>query len=80
MAVFFLLVGLEIERELYIGNWPISKKPCFPSCSHRGMAVPAGFHFFLTCTPWQHGFGIPMATDIASPWEYFPSWVISPAS
>jgi len=67
MAVFFLLVGLEIERELYIGELADFKKALLPIIAALGgMLVPAGIHFlFNHGTPWQHGFGIPMATDIA---------------
>lgn len=67
MAVFFLLVGLEIERELYIGELADFKKALLPIiASIGGMLVPAATHFlFNRGTPWQVGFGIPMATDIA---------------
>ncbi|MBN9384992.1 MAG: Na+/H+ antiporter NhaA [Chitinophagaceae bacterium] len=67
MAVFFLLVGLEIERELYAGELADFKKALLPIVAAiGGMLVPAGVHFlFNRGTPWQHGFGIPMATDIA---------------
>jgi len=67
MAVFFLLVGLEIERELYIGELADFRKALLPIIAAiGGMLVPAGVHFFFNRgTPWQHGFGIPMATDIA---------------
>jgi NhaA family Na+:H+ antiporter len=67
MAVFFLLVGLEIERELYIGELADFKKALLPIIAAiGGMVAPAGIHFlFNNGTPWQHGFGIPMATDIA---------------
>jgi len=67
MAVFFLLVGLEIEREIYIGELADFRKALLPIVAALGgMLVPAGFHFFLNRgTPEQAGFGIPMATDIA---------------
>lgn len=67
MAVFFLLVGLEIERELYIGELSDFRKALLPILAAiGGMLVPAGVHFlFNRGTPWQGGFGIPMATDIA---------------
>jgi len=67
MAIFFLLVGLEIERELYIGELADFKKALLPIIAAvGGMLAPAGIHFlFNRGTPWQHGFGIPMATDIA---------------
>lgn len=67
MAVFFLLVGLEIERELYIGelsDWRDALTPAFAALG--GMVVPALFYFSMNAgLPSQSGFGIPMATDIA---------------
>jgi len=67
MAVFFLLVGLEIEREIYIGELADFRKALLPILAAvGGMLIPAGFHFFLNHgRPEQSGFGIPMATDIA---------------
>jgi len=67
MAVFFLLVGLEIEREIYIGELADFKKALLPILAAvGGMLVPAGIHFlFNHGTPEQPGLGIPMATDIA---------------
>jgi NhaA family Na+:H+ antiporter len=67
MAIFFLLVGLEIERELYIGELADFKKALLPIfAALGGMLIPAGVHFlFNRGTPTQSGFGIPMATDIA---------------
>ncbi|MDX2133867.1 MAG: Na+/H+ antiporter NhaA [Saprospiraceae bacterium] len=67
MAVFFLLVGLEIERELYIGelsDWRNALVPLMAAVG--GMAVPAiVFLAYNNGLPTVHGFGIPMATDIA---------------
>jgi Na+:H+ antiporter, NhaA family len=67
MAIFFLLVGLEIERELYVGELSSFKNALLPIVAAiGGMLVPAGIHFaFNYGTPTQSGFGIPMATDIA---------------
>ena len=67
MAIFFLLVGLEIERELYIGELADFKKALLPiMAAIGGMLVPAGIHFlFNHGSPTQSGIGIPMATDIA---------------
>lgn len=67
MAIFFLLVGLEIERELYIGELNDIKVAALPiAAAIGGMLVPAAIHFlFNQGTPTQSGFGIPMATDIA---------------
>ncbi|MBN8668337.1 MAG: Na+/H+ antiporter NhaA [Chitinophagales bacterium] len=67
MAVFFLLVGLEIERELYVGELSEWRNAMLPiAAALGGMLIPAIFHFaFNTGTPTVNGFGIPMATDIA---------------
>ena len=67
MAIFFLMVGLEIERELYIGELSEFKKALVPAIAAvGGMLVPALFHFALNAgTETKSGFGIPMATDIA---------------
>ena len=67
MAIFFLLVGLEIERELYVGELSDFKNAVLPILAAvGGMLFPALIHFlFNRGTPAQAGFGIPMATDIA---------------
>ena len=67
MTVFFLLIGLEIERELYIGELSNLKNALLPiSAAAGGMIVPALIHFgFNYGTTFQNGIGIPMATDIA---------------
>jgi NhaA family Na+:H+ antiporter len=67
MAVFFLLVGLEIERELYAGELSSLKKAMLPAVAALGgMLVPALIHISLNAgTVSQSGFGIPVATDIA---------------
>lgn len=67
MAIFFLLVGLEIEREIYIGELSTIKKASLPVIAAvGGMLVPAAIHFIFNYgLPSQTGFGIPMATDIA---------------
>lgn len=67
MTIFFLLVGLEIERELYIGELSDIRKSLLPVIAALGgMLVPAVIHFcFNHDTSFQSGFGIPMATDIA---------------
>ena len=67
MAVFFLFVGLELERELYVGELSNFKKALLPIVAAAGgIVVPAGIHFALNAdTPTQPGAGIPMATDIA---------------
>ncbi len=67
MTIFFLLVGLEIERELYIGELSSIKNASLPVLAAiGGMIVPALIHFlFNHGKPEQPGIGIPMATDIA---------------
>jgi NhaA family Na+:H+ antiporter len=67
MAVFFLMVGLEIERELYVGELADFRNALLPILAALGgMIVPALIHFsFNSGTEAQSGFGIPMATDIA---------------
>lgn len=67
MTIFFLLIGLELEREIYIGELSKIKNASLPLfAALGGMVVPAGiFLFFNYNTPTQSGAGIPMATDIA---------------
>lgn len=67
MALFFLLIGLEIERELYLGELSNLKQASLPIVAAiGGMALPALFHFLLNWgTDTAGGAGIPMATDIA---------------
>jgi NhaA family Na+:H+ antiporter len=67
MAVFFLLIGLEIEREIYVGELSSAKKALTPIIvAIGGMAVPAMFYIVFNINhETAAGFGIPMATDIA---------------
>jgi Na+:H+ antiporter, NhaA family len=67
MAVFFLFVGLELERELYNGELSDFKNALLPIVAAiGGICLPALIHFALNAgTPTQPGTGIPMATDIA---------------
>lgn len=67
MAVFFLLIGLELERELYNGELSNFKNALLPIfAAIGGLVMPALIHFFLNNgTETQAGIGIPMATDIA---------------
>ncbi len=67
MAVFFLLIGLELERELYVGELSDPRNALLPIvAAGGGMLAPALVHFALNQgTSTQAGFGIPMATDIA---------------
>ena len=67
MAIFFFLVGLEIKRELLVGELSSLKKSMLPIVAALGgMLVPALlFSAFNLSTPWAKGWGVPMATDIA---------------
>ena len=67
MTVFFLLVGLELEREIYIGELSNIKKALLPIIAAiGGMLAPALIHFcFNFDTNTVAGAGIPTATDIA---------------
>ena len=67
MAIFFLMIGLELEREVYIGELSKIKDAILPiSGALGGMIFPALiFLLFNFGTKTQSGIGIPMATDIA---------------
>ena len=67
MTIFFLLIGLELEREIYKGELSNIKNASLPIFGALGgMLVPAGIFLLLNYgTSAQSGFGIPMATDIA---------------
>ena len=65
MALFFLMVGLEIKREMVIGELSSVSKASFPIVAAiGGMAIPALIYVALNPEN-PLGFGIPMATDIA---------------
>ena len=67
MAIFFLLIGLELKREFYNGELSNPKTALLPIVAALGgIALPALIYFgFNYGLPTQVGFGIPMATDIA---------------
>lgn len=67
MTVFFLLIGLELERELYNGELSSLKSASLPLFGALGgMIIPAVLFYFINKgTATQSGIGIPMATDIA---------------
>ena len=67
MAVFFFLVGMEIKRELTVGELSSVKRALLPiAAAVGGMLVPASIFMLLNKGgEFQHGWGIPMATDIA---------------
>lgn len=67
MTIFFLLIGLELEREIYIGELSNLRNALLPIfAAAGGMLIPAGIYLSLN---WGgdsvRGAGIPMATDIA---------------
>lgn len=67
MAIFFLMVGLEIKREFLIGELSGVQKAAFPIVAAiGGMVVPAVLYYLIAdSSGFGQGFGIPMATDIA---------------
>jgi len=67
MAIFFFLIGLEIKREVMIGDLNNLKKASFPIfAALGGMIIPISLYSFLNNDPASsHGWGIPAATDIA---------------
>lgn len=67
MAVFFLLVGMEIKRELLVGELASIKKSILPVIAALGGMIVPALIYISWCgnTPFNNGWGIPMATDIA---------------
>ncbi|MDQ3224579.1 MAG: Na+/H+ antiporter NhaA [Gemmatimonadota bacterium] len=67
MAVFFFVVGLEIKRELLVGELASPRQAALPAVAALGgVLVPAGIYALLNRgTVGAQGWGIPMATDIA---------------
>ncbi len=67
MSFYFLLVSMEIKRELTIGELSSVKKATLPLFGAiGGMVAPALVYAMVNSgTPYAHGWGIPMATDIA---------------
>ena len=67
MAIFFFLIGLEIKRELTVGELNTTKKAIFPLfAAVGGVAIPGLLFYFLNDNPETlKGWAIPMATDIA---------------
>jgi len=67
MAAFFLLVGLEIKRELVLGELASVRKATLPiACAIGGMIVPAALYWVFNPIGFgARGWGIPIATDIA---------------
>ncbi len=67
MAIFFFVIGLELKREFMDGELSTAKKASLPMMAALGgMIVPAILYFTINQgTEAEHGWGIPMATDIA---------------
>ena len=67
MALFFLVVGLEIKRELVLGELRVLRRAALPiTAAIGGMVIPAAlFAAINSGTDTSHGWGVPMATDIA---------------
>ncbi|SDE26958.1 sodium/proton antiporter, NhaA family [Mucilaginibacter pineti] len=67
MAVFFFVIGLELKREFMAGELSSLKKASLPMVAALGgMLIPALIYFFINKDAnSEHGWGIPMATDIA---------------
>jgi NhaA family Na+:H+ antiporter len=66
MAVFFFLIGLEIKRELLVGELASPRRAMLPAAAAGGVLLPAAIYLAVN---WggtgMHGWGIPMATDPA---------------
>lgn len=67
MALFFLVMGLELKRELLVGELSSLRQALLPiMAAIGGMVIPAlGYYIFNTSGHTANGWGIPMATDIA---------------
>ncbi|MDP8171408.1 Na+/H+ antiporter NhaA [Pasteurella skyensis] len=68
MAIFFILVGLEVKRELLEGSLSTYQQAIFPAIAAiGGMVIPAAVFYLITQSnpELQRGWAIPMATDIA---------------
>ncbi len=66
MAIFFLVAGLEIKRELVVGELREPRKAALPVvAAFGGMVVPALLYVLIAGADVRNGWGVPMATDIA---------------
>lgn len=66
MTIFFLLIGLELEREIYIGELSDVRNALLPIfAAMGGMVFPAGVYLAMNWSGERAGAGVPMATDIA---------------
>lgn len=67
LTIFFLVVGLEIKREFTVGHLANRRSAALPiAAALGGMILPAALYILLIPSgPWDHGWGVPMATDTA---------------
>jgi NhaA family Na+:H+ antiporter len=67
MAIFFFVIGLEVKRELVLGELREVRRAILPvAAALGGMLLPAGIYLALQAgKEGAHGWGVPMATDIA---------------
>jgi NhaA family Na+:H+ antiporter len=67
LTVFFLVVGLEIKRELTVGHLASRRSAALPiAAAVGGMIGPVLIYLLIISQgPWSHGWGVPMATDTA---------------
>ncbi|MGI9596586.1 MAG: Na+/H+ antiporter NhaA, partial [Acidimicrobiales bacterium] len=66
MTVFFFVAGLEIKRELVVGDLREPRKAALPAiAAFGGMVIPAAVFLAIAGPETRNGWGIPMATDIA---------------
>ncbi|MNK88639.1 Na(+)/H(+) antiporter NhaA [compost metagenome] len=67
MAIFFFVIGMEIKKEILVGELSTVKKAILPvAAAIGGMIFPALiYYFFNPSAPSANGWGVPMATDIA---------------
>ncbi|MFS8609105.1 MAG: Na+/H+ antiporter NhaA [Gammaproteobacteria bacterium] len=67
LSVFFLVVGLEIKRELTVGHLASRASAALPiAAAIGGMALPALLYVLVVPSgPWTHGWAVPMSTDTA---------------
>jgi NhaA family Na+:H+ antiporter len=67
MVIFFFVIGLEVKREVVVGELRDVRRASLPlAAALGGMMMPAGIFLMLQHSqPGEHGWGIPMATDIA---------------
>jgi NhaA family Na+:H+ antiporter len=67
LTVFFLVVGLEVKREMTVGHLASRRSAALPiAAAVGGMVVPSVLYaWVIPAGPWSHGWGVPMATDTA---------------